>query len=332
MRLMEIDIEEWAEFVTNHPQTTLFHTREWISTLREGFPSVDVKLYSIIDKKEDIIGVIPVEINRKMLFRLAGSPLPGLFTPYQGPLLLDSSEVSECELTGVILQTLKPQFFALDFSPSNSIALVDSNLSAGECRKTILVNLDAAVDQLWRRLKAKTRNEIRQAQQRGVEIYEPSSASEWLGDYWEMHKEVYLRQRMPPPGRLAFYEALWKYLYNKDQLKVVLARDQGKTIAGGIFGVFKDRLYFLDGASFHEYRILRGNNLIQWHIICWAATKGLRVYDMLGANIPSIAHFKRGFGGMEASYGYLKTTCGFRGRIGLRVYERYRPLFKRLGL
>lgn len=89
-------------------------------------------------------------------------------------------------------------------------------------------------------------------------------------------------------------------------------------------------MYFLDGASLREYQKLRANNLIQWHIISWAASNGLRTYDMVGANIPSIARFKRGFGGIEVQYPYFQMARGFLGKIGYRLYQRYRPVLKRL--
>ena len=137
---------------------------------------------------------------------------------------------------------------------------------------------------------------------------------------------------MRPPAKPAFYQALWGQLYEKGELKVILARQGGKTVAGGIFPIYKDTIYFLDGASLREYQQLRANNLIQWHIISWAASEGLHIYDMVGANIPSIAHFKHGFGGNEAEYPYFQITRGLLGKIGYRVYRRYRPLWKRLGI
>lgn len=332
MRLKEIDIEEWIGLVSGHPRATLFHTQEWLEILKEGFPWINLKLYALIDDRGKPSGVVPVEFARKLMFLLAGSPLPGLFTPYQGPLFLNSPGVSVSELSKLIARTLKPRFFAVALPPGGTVRLMASTPPSWTIQKTILVDLERGAEQLWKSLKGETRNQIRQAQRRGGEIYEASSVDEWLGDYWEMHKAVYSQQNMRQPGCPEFYEALWKHLYSKGRLKVVLAKHQGKTIAGGIFVIYRDTIYFLDGASFYEYRTLRGNNLIQWHILCWASSAGLRIYDMVGANIPSIAHFKRGFGGTEAGYPYFRTTYGLWGKVGFRMYERFRPLLKRLGV
>jgi hypothetical protein len=331
MMLKEIDFEEWDELINCHPMATLFHTKEWLKILKEGFPWTKVKLYALINRHGKPLGVVPVELTRKLLFLLAGSPLPGLFTPYQGPLSLNSSDIDIGNLPTLIAQTLKPHFLAIAIPPDRTVCPAISVPPGWTNQRTILVDLKEGVDQLWRNLKSETRNEVRQAQRRGVEIYEPTSLDQWLRDYWEMHKTVYSQQNMKPPGSLEFYKALWDHLYSKGQLKVVLAKYQGKTIAGGIFPIYRDTIYFLDGASFREYGPLRGNNLIQWHILCWASTAGLRIYDMVGANIPSIARFKRGFGGTETGYPYFRTTYRLWGKIGFWMYERFRPFLKRLG-
>jgi len=329
--LKEIDIEEWGGLVNGHPMATLFHTKEWLEILKEGFPWIKVKLYALIDRHGKPLGAVPVEFTRRVMFLLVGSPLPRLFTPYQGPLFLNSSDVSISELPKLIARVLKPHFFTIAIPPAEAVRSMASVPPGWTIRKTILVDLEKGVDQLWKNLKGETRNQVRQAQRRGVEIYEPNSIDQWLEDYWEMHKAVYSRQNMKPLGSPKFYEALWKHLYSKDQLKVVLAKYQDKIIAGGIFTIYRDTIYFLDGASLREYAALRGNNLIQWHILCWASTADLRIYDMVGANIPSIAHFKRGFGGSESSFLYFRTTYRLWGKIGFKIYEKFRPLLKRLG-
>ena len=97
--LKEIGIEEGVGLISNHPLATLFHTREWLEILKEGFPWTKVKLYALIDKHGKPLGLVPVEFARKLTFLLAGSPLPGLFTPYQGPLLLNSSDANNIDLS-----------------------------------------------------------------------------------------------------------------------------------------------------------------------------------------------------------------------------------------
>lgn len=335
--LREITLDEWTEMSSGCREKTLFHSRQWLQVLSEGFPHLEVKLYAAVDKEKRIAGLLPVECERKGPFKLVGSPLPRIFTPYQGPLLLDSSDNSGNifeEMVELIFRMLKVHYFTLSLPPNISAAnqVRRNSPHLWETKKTILLDLSVGVDKLWKGLKSETRNEVRQAERRGVEISEAGTLDEWLGDFYLMHRAVYSRQGAKPPGSHCFYRALWHWLYGKGQLKVVLAKHQGKTIAGGIFPIYRDTIYFLDGASYREHQKLRGNNLIQWHIISWAASNGLHFYDMVGANIPTIAHFKRGFGGVEVEHPYLRIPGGLLGKVAYQLYQKYRPCWKRLGI
>jgi len=295
-------------------------------------PFIEVKLYAIINDRNETVGLIPLELARRGPFKVSGSPLPGLFTPYQGPILCEASRNKLNEVIRAAVEISKAHYFAASLPPTNSEIPGSDGFVNWEPRRTFVIDLSLGREQLWKNLKVETRNQVRQAQRRGVEIYEPETLNDWLEDYYMMHKAVYARQKMKPPAKLSFYQALWENFYKRGQLKVILARISGKTIAGGIFVIYEDIIYFLDGASLREYQQFRANNLIQWYIISWATTIGLHYYDMVGANIPSIAHFKRGFGGTEIEYPYCRTIRGFIGKIGYRLYYRYRHLVKKLGI
>ena len=335
MKLKEINTEQWQDLIGKFPRASFFHTLEWLKVLKVGFTHVAVRLYAILDEHErdKIIGLLPVEFARKGPFRLAGSPLPGLFTPYQGPLLFEAPDTILKEVSRLAAEVSKAHYFAVSLPPDGYSELPGGEGPANwEPKKTLLLDLTLGKEQLWKNFKAETRNQVRQAEKRGVEIYEPTALDEWLEDYYAMHEAVYSRQKAKPPAKPTFYQALWDQLYEKGELKVILARQKGKAIAGGIFPIHRDTIYFLDGASLRGYQKFRANNLIQWHIISSAASEGLRLYDMVGANIPSIAHFKRGFGGAEVEHPYFHVTRGRVGGIGYRLYQRYRPLLKRLGI
>lgn len=128
-------------------------------------------------------------------------------------------------------------------------------------KKTFLLDLTLGVEQLWKGFKSETRTSVRKAERQGVEIYEPKSLHGWLEDYYAMHEAVYLRQKAKPPAKSVFYQALWDHLYEKGQLKVILARHNGRTIAGGIFPIYKDTIYFLDGACFREHGATKSSTM-----------------------------------------------------------------------
>jgi len=333
VRLKEIDLDEWERSAEDGPKATLFHTRAWLEILREGFPHVEVRAYRIVDEAKRTIGLLPMQFCRKGPFRLAGSPLPGLLTPYQGPVLFKSADTTIEQVQRLAVKSFRPDYFTLSVPPEAECGrLPNVGLRDWQLRKTLLLDLTVGPERLWEAFDAETRNQVRQATRRGAEIYEPASLGDWLETYSTMHAAVYRRQGARPPANPAFFNALWTYLWERQQLAVVLAKHEQQVIAGGLFVICQGTIYFLDGASFREYQHLRGNNLIQWYTISQASLRGLRLYDLAGANIPSITHFKRGFGGSEAEYPYYCARPTLAGKLSYLLYQRCRPLLKKLGL
>lgn len=149
-----------------------------------------------------------------------------------------------------------------------------------------------------------------------------------------MSAQTYRRQHRPPAIPKRFFHSLAARLGGVGKLRVLLAMYQGTVVAGGLFLVGPDTIYFCDGASLREFGHVRANNLVQWEVIRWGARDRFRTYDMVGANIASIARFKRGFGGQGVDYPTWKWANGWAARIGEHGYRALtrvmRPLLAKL--
>ena len=137
---------------------------------------------------------------------------------------------------------------------------------------------------------------------------------------------------MKPSAKPAFYQTLWENLYERGWLKIILAKYEDKTIAGGIFPICRYALYSLNRISFREYQKFCTNNLIQQYVISWATSGGLHLYEMARDPIPSIAPSKRGFGGVETEYLYFQITRDLLGEARYCLYQRFRLLLERWGV
>ena len=108
-------------------------------------------------------------------------------------------------------------------------------------------------------------------------------------------------------------------------LTVLLASVNEQTIAGAFFLHFADKIYFWDGVALPDHYKLNASNLLQWSIIEWAANNGYRHYDMLGANIPSIARFKLSFGGELTPYIYVYRDLTSKSYLTRKLYGWVMP-------
>ena len=316
--LEENELKEWNEIVKESPYGTIFHTLEWMEILAKIFKVEELHLG--IYKNNELIGVFPAFLQRKGIFKLITSPLREAATPYGGPL------IKENLLKGVFLAfdkfTKSIGYVDVTFSPKmdlNGKILRSSNY---EERFTYILNLDQGIDDIWKNLNKKCRNMIRKAEKSAVEIIE-GDKKECLEEYYKMVEDTYKKSNIKPPISMKYYKTLFGVLY-PNNLKVIFAKYDGKFVAGAIFPYFDNRIYYWDGASYQEYNKVAPNNLIQWHLIEWAVENGFTVYDMIGANIPSIAKFKASFGGDMVKYFYVYKFNSVMAKYGRKAYIWWR--------
>lgn len=317
------ELKEWNRIVKESSYGTIFHTLEWMEILTKIFKVKELHLG--IYKNNELIGVFPAFLQRKGIFKLITSPLREAATPYGGPIIKES-------LKGVLSafdKFTKPiGYVDVTFSPKlnlNSEILKNYNY---EERFTYILNLEQEIDDIWKNLKKKCRNAIRKAEKSNVTIIE-GDKKEYLEEYYKMVEDTYKKSNIKPPISMKYYQMVFDVLYPKKQLKVLFAEYDGKLVAGAIFPYFDNRIYYWDGASYREYNKVAPNNLIQWHLIQWAVENEFKIYDMVGANIPSIAKFKASFGGDMLKYFYVYKFNSVLAKYGRCAYVWWRKNIKK---
>lgn len=323
MKIISLSEEDWNQQIQGVSPLTPFHQVSWHRVLKSTFKDLAVEYYAI-EQSGKATSLIPIFKRKRFGLKLMGSPLRGMFTSYLGPLSENGTEMDADEMLNRLFRVLSPDFFELASAPKHSLVI------DGACpSETILVDLAPGEAELWKKMKKKTRNQVRQAQKAGVEIVGPETNDDWILEYYDMLSDTYRRRDMTPPTSIDFYRKLWQQLSPIGLLTVLMARFEGRIIAGGIYLVCDGAVYGLDGAMDRRYQKQRPNNLIEWETIAWGANQGLRCYDMLGANIPSIAKFKLGFGGQLESYDKLERFPSLVGRLGFAFYQRFKPGLKK---
>jgi len=307
LELAPCSAEQYADELARVPGATLFHTPPWLAVLARSF-GVRFRHYLAACGGE-IVGALPLGLLRKGLFRVAASPLPGWCTPYLGPAaggahLAEAlaAAVREARRIGVDhLELTIPQL--IDPAPLRRTGAVV------EPRRTFLIPLTESAEAIWKhRVGGKCRNMVRKARKSGVTVREVR-LSEFVDRYFEMSVAVYRRQAVPPPLPRRFFRAAAEALEPAGMLLTLVAEHEGRPIAAALFPHWRGRIHYLDNVTDSAFYKLAPNNLIQWELIERAAAMGLAVYDMVGANVPSIAAFKASFG--PDVHEYCRLYCGF---------------------
>lgn len=314
----------WNGIVEESPRGTIFHTFEWMDLLGEEFGVKKIPLGIFED--EDLIGVFPAFLQRKGPFKILVSPVHESATPYGGPL------VQETKLYDVLqafdTYSRCADYYDITFSPEYTLNGEIRNNFEFNDRNTYILNLDRPVDVIWQKLNKKCRNAVRKAEKHDVSIIEGNSKKD-LDDFWKMTDVTFQKWGTESPISIDYTKAVFDIFFPRNQFKLIFAEHDGKHIGGAIFLCLADRIYYWQGASYPDYYHLAPNNLIQWYIICWAIKNGFKTYDMLGANIPSIAKFKGSFGGDLVNYSYIDKSHSSLASAGRGAYVWWRKNVRR---
>lgn len=170
---------------------------------------------------------------------------------------------------------------------------------------TCLVDISGSEEDILRRMKPKTRYNIRLAERREVVV--EGVWVEMLPAFYELHRRTAERNGfLVCPYR--YFAALFSdWAADPDTSKIVflLARRGRDLLAGGIVAHSGQTAHYLFGGSSSENRNLMGSYALHWEAIRQARARGCRRYDM-GAVAPKkdpdhpfygLLRFKTGFGG-----------------------------------
>ena len=327
LRIQPVEREVWDNFLQGVSRGSLFHRWEWQDIIEVGF-GLKVNRLGLFAQDGSLKGLLPLAERKMSVLKLAGSPLVGSATPNAGPLgdvrleeVLPVLEEYAAQKRIDYLEVTLPDL-------SGKETLAEYGYTVNELL-TLDLTMPADEETLWAGLEVRCRNAVRKAQKSGVEVFEPQTLAEWLEPYYELSVGVYRRQDKEPPFTREYFSALWKNLYPIGDLTVLIARYEGKIIAGMIFPRDKNVGYYLDGVSDRDYSKVVPNNLLQWEYLRRAQTQGIQLYDMVGANIPSIAKFKKSFGSSEHKYVYAYRNRSLAARVGRSLYAKHGAAIKK---
>ncbi|HBW37899.1 GNAT family N-acetyltransferase [Desulfosporosinus sp. BICA1-9] len=327
LKLQPVEREAWQDFQKSMPLGSLFHRWEWQEIIEVGF-GLRVNRLGLFDEMGALKGLLPLVERKMSLLKLAGSPLSGAATPHSGPL----GDVSMADVLSALEEYASKNrldYLELGLPEVMGKEDLEQNGYTVEQLTTLDLQIPNELEPLWAGLEVRCRNAIRKAEKSGVEVVEAQTLEEWLDLYYDLSCGVYHRQEKEPPFSKEYFTSLWQNLYPSGDLVVLLARYEGKIIAGGIFPRDRNVSYYLDGVSDREYNKVVPNNLIQWEYLKRAQALGIQLYDMVGANIPSIAKFKKSFGSTERNYLYAYRNRTIAAKVGRTVYAKHGETIKK---
>ncbi len=168
---------------------------------------------------------------------------------------------------------------------------------------TFQIDLTKSEDELIKKMRPKTRYNIRLAIKKGVTVQEDNSG-ESFEEYIKLMKETTKRQKFYAHNE-RYHRLMWETLKPAGIAHLLRAVWEGKTLTTWIVFVFNDVLYYPYGASSRDHKDLMASNLIMWEAIRFGKKKNCKIFDLWGCLGPNpnkkdpwygFHHFKEGYG------------------------------------
>jgi CelD/BcsL family acetyltransferase involved in cellulose biosynthesis len=162
----------------------------------------------------------------------------------------------------------------LDTSP----AVGDQRLSTVGEAAWHTTSLDRPVDELRAALRPQIRRNILGAERAGVQVI-LSPDLDAIAEYHRLHVELRKTKYRLLAQPLEFFESIWKAFAPTDDLRTALAFVDGRAVAGAVYVVWRDTVYYKFGASLAEFLSRRPNEALHWALLLWAHARGLKALD-----------------------------------------------------
>lgn len=230
------------------------------------------------------------------------SPLPRTLSQYGGLSVLPEFAPAKERITDSLMWAVYEKYDfgfiitppGLRFSPKQA-----RQTWAIIPRKSLGIDLTQGKEEIWSSVHLQARKGIKRALKNGIKVdfvYD----QEILPHYFRMLTEVAKRTAWDLP----FGEAFFKDAFSRFKDNSVIARAllDDEFVAGAILFYDSRALYCYSFAAGAKGRKLQAADLLQWSITNWGKERGFVTYDLLGGNIPRIAHFKRSLGATDIDY------------------------------
>ncbi len=184
---------------------------------------------------------------------------------------------------------------------------------ATQPRRTILVDISGSEDEILKRMKQKTRYNIRLAGRKGVVVRQGGGQD--LEVFGQLMQETGGRNLFGVHSQ-AYYQAAFDLFAPDERVCLLLAEYNGRPLAALMVFALGETAWYFYGASGNEERQRMPAYLLQWEAIRWARARGCIQYDLWGVPDADEEKLEAEFAGRsDGLWGVYRHKRGFGGQL-----------------
>ncbi len=312
-RLDPLQDSRWSTLVAHHPRASVFHTREWLDTLRCTYGYQPIALTTCAPGAELSNAIVFCEIQSW----LTGSRLVSLpFSDHCDPLL-DNGDQFASYRSYLHEQSSSARWGYIELRPFDGTLCGDSAFAVTDEYLLHALDLRSETDALFRRFhKSSTQRKILRAHREGVD-YQVGRSADMLREFYRLFILTRRRHGLPPQPFGWFRNLVERF---GEALHIRIASYRGHSIAAMITLRHRSTLTYKYGASDADWHRLGGVHLLFWKTIQEAHADGCVSLDLGRTDLDDsgLATFKERLGARSAPLRYLRLRRAWRGRTATR--------------
>ena len=320
------DAEAWDELARHGVGGSVFSTRPWLESAQHAAGGT-LRCFGCLKNGRLVAGLSGLERSGSGMKQLATPVL----TPHCG-LIYQAieaksparQEADRNRATELLLQYVSQRYHHISLSHAPEIEDLRPFSWIGfaqQVRYTYRIRI-ANLEDAWERLERRTRGVIRKAEEAGFEFKETGDA----GLVRNQYEQIYEKSNEPAPVNSDVVERFVGKVLDAGLAQAFVIESSGEVASVVVFVNGFGTAYAWVAGQNPDYAASGATSLLYWRFFGHTT---LEQFDFVGANLPSIALFKRGFGGDLTSYyaveryrnGWTKAAFAAR-RLSLRLLGR----------
>lgn len=288
----------WAELTARRPAASVFHSREWLQSLRRAYGFEPVAI-TTCPPGAALVNAIPLCRVRSMLTGNRLTSLP--FSDHCQPL---GTQEEIAAILPSLIETLENEKLKyIELRPLEPVPLPKFAPS----QKFILHTLDLRrpPDEIFREFhESCIRRKIRRAAREGLTA-EAGRTREFIDEFYRLQVATRQKHGLPPQPK-RWFECLMASMGEKAEIRV--ARFQGRAVAAILMLRHNRTETYKYGCSDAADSSLGGTQLIFWEAIKDACARGMQTLDLGRSDIEEtgLQMFKQRWGAKAQTIAYFE--------------------------
>lgn len=287
-------LQEWEKIVSTSPDATVYHSLAWLHPICE-VSATQLEIVAAIHHGA-FLGGAAIAVRRRAPFSIARRAFG---TPYAHPLVVGDCDPTLRKATyDALLRALRRRYSMTCLTPPPWTVWTEQQRGAELSPKSTFLLDISDLDRTWAGFDSELRNRVRKASKNGI----TAEVSSDLDAFYELYNRTFHRQGLEAGLSKTEFHSHVSRVISAGVGELIMARTRdGIACAASLFVWDRLRAYQSFAGTNPDLRSLAGMPLVFWLAICRLSNR-VPALDLGGANIPSIAQFKKRFGGAAAAY------------------------------